>query len=482
MLRRNPKQPIPIQDWEFTNSFLYLLAFRIRSDAKNALSIEITIKTGNQFTMKQKITSFVDLHQGEEDKNKVLENVISNISFRGSNLWILTCAIIIASVGLNVNSTAVIIGAMLISPLMGPILGAGFSLGIFDFELFKKSLKNLAIATIVSLLTSTLYFYLSPFKETQSELLARTSPNIYDILIAFFGGLVGVIAITRVEKGNPIPGVAIATALMPPLCTAGYGLAIGNFKYFFGALFLYTINCVFICIATFLIVKYLKYPHKKQVDIAQEKKIRYLITSIILVLILPSVYFAYQLREQKIYEQRVERFVTNEFKNKGYTVLFNKSTLNTNPKKLDLGFLNDKFSAQEIKTLNQKLMDYNIFDTELHIRQDTTDLKKLIQNEINFGKSGMAQKELKIAALEQKKKSNQYDNKSLLKEAKILFPEIENLSITNHNFNTETDSLKTVPVLIYQSKEELPKAAKEKFNLWLKQRLSNDKIEIYKLD
>ena len=430
--------------------------------------------------MIEKITHFVNLHQGEEDKNKVLENVLSNISFRGSNLWILACAIIIASVGLNVNSTAVIIGAMLISPLMGPILGAGFSLGIYDFELFKKSLKNLAIATVVSLLTSTFYFYVSPFKETQSELLARTSPNIYDVLIAFFGGLVGVIAITRVEKGNPIPGVAIATALMPPLCTAGYGLAIGNYKYFLGALFLYTINCVFICIATFLIVKYLKYPHTKQVDIAQEKKIRHLITAIILVMILPSVYFAYELRKQKIYEQRVEKFVTNEFKNKGYTVLFNKLTVNTNPKKLDLGFLNDKFTPLEIKALNQKLTEYNISNTRLHIRQDTTDLKKLIQNEINFGKSGLSQKDLKIAALEQKNKSNQYDNKSLLSETKILFPEIENMSLENHSFIIKKDSTATVPVLIYQSKEELPKASVEKLHSWLKQRLASDEIEIYK--
>lgn len=429
--------------------------------------------------MIDKIMQFTNLHQGEEDKNKVLENVTSNISFRGSNLWILACAIIIASVGLNVNSTAVIIGAMLISPLMGPILGAGFSLGIFDFELFKKSLKNLAIATIVSLVVSTFYFYLSPFKETQSEILARISPNIYDILIAFFGGLVGVIAITRVEKGNPIPGVAIATALMPPLCTAGYGLAIGNFRYFFGALFLYTINCVFICIATFLIVKYLKYPHKRQVDIAQEKRIRYLITSIILALILPSVYFAYELRKQKIYEQRIEKFVTNEFKNKGYTVLFNKSTVNTNPKKLDLGFLNDKFTPPEIKALNQKLIEYNISNTQLNIRQDTTDLKKLIQNEINFGKSGINEKDLKIAALEQKIKSNPYNNKSLLAEVRILFPEIQNLSIENHTFTIKKDSTSVVPVLVYQSKEELPKASIQKFNLWLKQRLSNNKIEIY---
>ncbi|RYG40540.1 MAG: DUF389 domain-containing protein, partial [Chitinophagaceae bacterium] len=186
-----------------------------------------------------RILDFINLSKGEDDKNVVLKDVQSNISFRGANLWILACAIVIASVGLNVNSTAVIIGAMLISPLMGPIIGAGFALGIFDFVLLKKSLKNLLIATIVSLTVSTIYFYISPFKETQSELLARTSPNIYDILIAFFGGLVGVIAITRKQKGNPIPGVAIATALMPPLCTAGYGLAIGNFRYFGGAIYLY---------------------------------------------------------------------------------------------------------------------------------------------------------------------------------------------------------------------------------------------------
>ena len=196
------------------------------------------------------ITNLFNLHRGEQDKQKTLEDVRDNISFRGANLWILACAIIVASVGLNVNSTAVVIGAMLISPLMGPIVGAGFALGIFDFTLLRKSLLNLLIATLVSLLVATIYFYLSPFKEVQSEILSRTSPNIYDVLIAFFGGLVGVIAITRVEKGNPIPGVAIATALMPPLCTAGYGLATGNWKFFLGALFLYSINCVFICIAT----------------------------------------------------------------------------------------------------------------------------------------------------------------------------------------------------------------------------------------
>lgn len=283
--------------------------------------------------MINKILKLIDLQIGEEDKNKVLENVKSNITFQGATLWILACAIVVASIGLNVNSTAVIIGAMLISPLMGPIVGAGFSLGIFDFDLLKKALKNLLTATIVSLVVSTTYFFLSPFKEAQSELLARTSPNIYDILVAFFGGLVGVIAITRVEKGNPIPGVAIATALMPPLCTAGYGLAIGNIKYFLGALFLYTINCVFICISTLLIVKLLKYPALQQVDAKRQKQVKYIITTLILTLMLPSIYFAYKLIDEKKYNQKIEVFIEKEFINKGYTILYKKIRFNSNPKK-----------------------------------------------------------------------------------------------------------------------------------------------------
>src|SRR5690606_34415290 len=164
-----------------------------------------------------KILRFFDLHNGEDKTEHVLESFVPNISFPGANPWILACAIVIASIGLNVNSTAVIIGPMLISPLLGPIVGAGFALGTFDVALLQKSIKNLLIATGISLLVSFLYFSLRPFKEAQSELLARTSPNIYDVLIAFFGGLVGVIATARVNKGNPIPGVAIATALMPPL-------------------------------------------------------------------------------------------------------------------------------------------------------------------------------------------------------------------------------------------------------------------------
>ena len=427
-----------------------------------------------------KIINFINLHTGEEDRQKVLENVKSNISFRGSNFWILACAIVVASVGLNVNSTAVVIGAMLISPLMGPIVGAGFGLGIYDFNLLKKALKNLLIATIVGLVVSTIYFYLSPFKETQSELLSRTSPNIYDIFIAFFGGLVGVIAITRVEKGNPIPGVAIATALMPPLCTAGYGLAIGNFSFFFGAIYLYVINCVFICIATFLIVKYLKYPSVKQIDENREKKVRYAMTSLILVMIIPSVYFAYILIQEKKFNQKIELFISDEFTNKGFTILYKKIITNASPKKIELVFLAKKTTNDELETLNQRLKTYGIQNTVLRIRQDTTDIKKYISSQINSEKSILNKKDLTIVELEKQIKKNSYNNAIVLAEAKIIFPEIENLSISNHIYDEKTDKPVVVPVMIYKSKKELTKSSKEKLVLWLQQRLSKEKIEIYR--
>ena len=428
----------------------------------------------------KRLFTLINLHSGEQDKHKVLDEIKANTSFRGSNLWILACAIVIASVGLNVNSTAVIIGAMLISPLMGPIMGAGFGLGIFDFLLLKKSLKNLAVATIVGLIVSGLYFFLSPFKETQTELLSRTSPNIYDILIAFFGGLVGVIAITRVEKGNPIPGVAIATALMPPLCTAGYGLAIGNFMFFFGAMYLYIINCVFICIATFIIVKYLKYPIAKQIDKKSEKRVKYGISLVIILLVVPSIFFAYRLYQEKKYKQKTELFVNHEFIDKGYTVLYKKTKFNSIPKEIELVFLTKKFSNKEIDSLNYKLKEYNIPDTKLVIRQDTTDLKRDILNEINGTKLVTSQKDINIAKLQQELATYKYDNKAILAEIKILFPEIENSAMGNHVFYETKDSTSTIPVLIYTSKKELTSSSKQKLTLWLQQKLDKKKIMVFR--
>lgn len=427
----------------------------------------------------QKVLNFIDLHKGEENKKSVIENITGAISFRGSNIWILACAIIIASVGLNVNSTAVIIGAMLISPLMGPIVGAGFGLGMYDFELLKKSIKNLVIATVVSLATSTIYFYISPFKEAQSELLARTSPNIYDILIAFFGGLVGVIAVTRVEKGNPIPGVAIATALMPPLCTAGYGLALGNYLYFFGALYLYTINCVFICIATFVIVKFLNYPIAQQLNLKHQKRVKYGITILILLLILPSIYFAYQLYVQKNYTTKTEVFIQKEFLDKDYPVIYKKIRYNTDPKRIELAFLTKKFSDTAIINLNKKLPNYGLPNTKLIIRQDTVNLRNDIMNQINSNQSIVDQKDILINNLRNQLAQYQFNNNQISNEAKILFPSITSLTIGNYTTENETNKSKVIPVILFQSKKKVDLEMKQKMKMWLKERLEKDSIEVY---
>ena len=432
--------------------------------------------------MIKKIIAFIDLHSGEEDKKKVLEYVKSNTSFRGSNLWILACAIVIASVGLNVNSTAVIIGAMLISPLMGPIVGAGFSLGTFDFALLEKSLKNLLIATIVGLLVSALYFFISPFKETQSELLARTSPTIYDVLIAFFGGLVGVIAITRVEKGNPIPGVAIATALMPPLCTAGYGLATGNFKFFFGAIFLYGINCVFICIATYGIVKFLKYPAKEEVDKKHQKQVRYGITFVVLLMLLPSIYFAYRLFAEQQYQQSVNNFIEQEFTNKGNTIVYKKTNYNSSPKTIELAFLSKRFTKEEIDSLNVRLYTKNIPETKLIIRQDSADriqlLRNNILNEIKSKDIVVDEKDKKIQALETEIAKNTFDSKQILQEAKIFFPTIQSLSLSNVQFSYVTDSTSNATILVYHAKEELTDAEKTNLVKWIKKRNNLENLQL----
>ncbi len=199
------------------------------------------------------------LDEDKAQRDEVVASISKGVEFRGVNLWVLIFATMIASLGLNVNSAAVIIGAMLISPIMGPIMGVGLALGINDFELLKKSLRNLLLMFIVAIVTSTVYFFLSPLSSNSSELLARTTPTTYDVLIALFGGLAGMVAQTRQDRTSTvIPGVAIATALIPPLCTAGFGLATGQFRFFFGAFYLFFINSVFIALATYLVVRFLK--------------------------------------------------------------------------------------------------------------------------------------------------------------------------------------------------------------------------------
>ena len=215
------------------------------------------------------------LSEDSARQEETVDMICRGVEFRGTNLWVLIFATMIASLGLNVNSAAVIIGAMLVSPLMGPIMGVGLSLGINDFDLLKKSLRNFSLMVVVAIATSTLYFFISPLGTARSELLARTVPTTYDVLIAFFGGLAGIVAQSRKDRNSTvIPGVAIATALMPPLCTAGFGLATGQFKFFIGAFYLFFINTVFIALATYMVVRMLKYHKKKFLDPARERYVK----------------------------------------------------------------------------------------------------------------------------------------------------------------------------------------------------------------
>ncbi|MDM1050122.1 MULTISPECIES: DUF389 domain-containing protein [Sphingobacterium] len=429
-----------------------------------------------------KLLRSFNLHYGEESREVVLENVKSNISFKGANLWILACAIVVASVGLNVNSTAVIIGAMLISPLMGPIVGAGFALGTYDFDLLKKSAKNLGVATLVSLFVSFLYFLLSPFKEAQSELLARTSPNIYDVLIAFFGGLVGGIAITRKEKGNPIPGVAIATALMPPLCTAGYGLAIGNFAYFSGAIYLYTINCFFICISTLFIVKLLKYPKIKFVDAQREKRITRTITVLLIIMLVPSFYLAYSLLQERKFTQNVSTFIQNEFAAKGYTVIYERTQFNSREKRIELAFLAKRFSDSELKGLNDRLGNYNLDNTKLLIRQDSVDLKKDILAEINKQSQHVSEKDITIQNLRNELAAYTFTDKALIEEITTLFPQVSPFSIGKQNVYINKDSSHLQTILMIDGKNKLNEGDLNRLESWLKVKLKSDAVSVITRD
>lgn len=427
--------------------------------------------------IRRKIIDYINLSHGEEQKEKVLEHVKTNISFSGSNLWILVCAIIIASVGLNINSTAAIIGAMLISPLMGPIVGAGFALAMYDFNLLKKSAKNLFIATVVSLMVAMTYFYFSPLKDVTSELLARTSPTIYDVFIAFCGGLVGVIAITRVEKGNPIPGVAIATALMPPLCSAGYGLSIGNLSYFLGAFYLYTLNGFFICISTFIISKYLKYQPVRTPDQKFEKQIRYSITVLIVVMILPSFYLAFNLFRENEYKNKVDQFIDNELTGKGYIIIYKKTVFNENPRKIELAFLSKKFTEAEIKSLNRKLSTYGIENTDIDIKQDNKDLKGEILSEMGIQFKMLHEKDLEINVLQKEMENLKMANSELLTELGTLFPEMKNVSLGEQKIYNNTDSAKIVTVLMYQTDDKV-KLDTLKIENWLSLKLKTKDIDL----
>jgi uncharacterized hydrophobic protein (TIGR00271 family) len=307
------------------------------------------------------------LRNDKEDHLKVIGVIDGGIDFRGTNLWILIFAIFVASLGLNVNSTAVIIGAMLISPLMGPIMGIGLGMGINDLSLLRRAVNNYLIATAVALATSTLFFLLSPLNDAHSEILARTAPNIYDVLIALFGGLAGILATSSKQKGNVIPGVAIATALMPPLCTAGYGLATLQFSFFFGAFYLFIINTVFIALATFVTIRFLHYPLKHLQTELSEKRARRIVWLVVLITLLPSVYFGYTTVQEDKFTKNVTRFILAEANFRNDYLLSKK--IDAGKREIQLVFGGKEITEPEIDSLKKKLDDYGLTKAKLEVRQ-----------------------------------------------------------------------------------------------------------------
>lgn len=271
------------------------------------ININTDVKEGIKsiFSFLKETVSF----QEGADINGTIKNIREGINFAGPNVWVLICSIVVASVGLNTNSVAVIIGAMLISPLMGPIRGMGLGVGTNDIKLIVDSLKNFGVAVGISLLTAYIYFLITPLHGLTPELEARTGPNLMDVFIAFFGGLAGIIAASRGDNNTVIPGVAIATALMPPLCTAGYGLANGNWQFFFGASYLFLINTLFICLSTILVVRYLKFPIRHFINPKVEKKVKVVSTVLIFLVIVPSVYLFYGKVQETLFTENATSFV-----------------------------------------------------------------------------------------------------------------------------------------------------------------------------
>ena len=431
-----------------------------------------------------------DLRQEKEDEEETIESLKKGVEFRGTNLWVLIFAIFLASLGLNTNSTAVIIGAMLISPLMGPIMGFGLGLGIADFDLVKRSLRNYLTATLFSVITATIYFLISPISEAQSELLARTSPTIYDVLIAFFGGLAGIVAGSTKSKGNVIPGVAIATALMPPLCTAGFGLATGNLSYFLGAFYLYFINTVFISLSTYIVVRVLKYPHKEFLDKKRAMVVRRYMMIIVTCTIIPSLYLTYRVLRTTVFEEQVKSFVNKELDFPNTQVLSRTVAVDTAGRKaLNVVLLGDEVPDMMIETARARMTDYGLGGIGLNIQQgfgsdvDINELKAVLMKDLYKNNEELIQAQaMQIDSL--KHTVDRYRRAShlalsLTPELRVLYPQVERLACTPTIIaNTVQDKPDTVLLVYVKVKNALTPDEQRKLSQWMAARTEEKNIKL----
>ena len=438
-----------------------------------------------------------NLTHDQAHPDKIDATIRANTRVTGTNMWVLMFAIAVASIGLNVNSTAVVIGAMLISPLMGPIVGVGYGAAVGDTALIRQAARNIIVFIAISLVTATLYFLLTPLKEAQSELLARTQPTLWDVLIAFFGGSAGIVALTRKEGGNAIPGVAIATALMPPLCTAGYGLAHGNWHYFFGAFYLFAINCVFIAFSTLLFSKLLKLPRRGLVSETKRRLHRIIITAVVLAVMIPSGYMASGLVRQELFNTKANNAIAAAQQQEGFFVL--RKMLNHRENTVGL-IVNGTGNAEKISALLVKSLEASGVKAPkvnvVYAGGNNAKIEELLASQNN---PVQQQNELK----EQQAyidtvlagKASDIDDAAVLKELKAQYPEAEKIVVgrglvwekaqtapatqeqPERVQSEEADASNNIVVSL-EFDQPLPAKDRERLQAWLNQRYEGTAVRL----
>lgn len=426
----------------------------------------------------------------KENEQEIIAQISSGVSFKGANLWVLIFAIFIASLGLNVNSTAVIIGAMLISPLMGPIIGMGLAVGINDLDLLRRSLKNYGVATLISVLTAMIYFLISPLSEAQSELLARTSPTLYDVLIAFCGGAAGIIALCTRGKGNVIPGVAIATALMPPLCTAGFGLATGHWLYFLGAFYLFFINTVFIALATFCGVRLLHFHQREFQSSEPALKARRIMIALVVVTMIPAAYMTVHIVHQSVFDNNVNRFIKAELTQRGTQIISN--SVDKDSMRLRIVAVGNEITEARQKNAQGRMEFYGLNGYSLRVIQGVqTDSLMQLNNELSFMTTSREREHKQIIELSAQvntlsKQLGEYTRyESLSEEIRgemaALFPQVRSLSLSkvNEERGDTTAVCHYVAAIISTGHDKpLPKSETQKLREWLQARVKTDSLVV----
>ena len=422
---------------------------------------------------------------GHIDTDSAERAIRNNIEFKGPNAWILAVAVIIASVGLNVNSIPVVIGAMLISPLMGPIFGLGLGLGVSDIQLMKSSGKNLLVMVSISMAVAFLYFLITPLSMSNpTELLARTSPTFYDVLIALFGGFAGILEQCRKDKGTVLSGVAIATALMPPLCTAGYGLASGEFSYFLGALYLFVINCTFIMLATYIGVKYFRFRPTEYQDETIGKRTKRLTTALILIFIIPSIWSAVLLIQQNNFDVNATTFAEHR-STYGKSILYDYKINHKDNTTLTLFFTGETLSERDKDELYSVASEYHIEKEQIQIRDYSLEEK----SDMNAFKDIYEKKESIISAKEQeiillkneleKIKNNRHEYDRISKEIFSIKSSVSDVTIAKgHSFNRDTTASNEVIYITISSADSIATSEVDELREWLKVRLDTDKLEV----